>query len=77
MVTRMFKEEIDKIVEVYFDDMVVKSKKPKEHISNLVKVSKILRHHKLCLVVAKCAIWGKVWKVPQFYDNMQSNKVQT
>ena len=42
-------------MEVYINDMVVKSKKPKEHILNLVEVFKILRHHKLRLNAAKCA----------------------
>ena len=51
MVTRMFREEIGKTMEVYIDNMVVKSKKPKEHISNLPEVFKILWHHKLRLIV--------------------------
>lgn len=55
MVTRMFREQIGKTVEVYIDDMVVKSKKPDEHISNLAEVFEILRHHKLHLNAAKCA----------------------
>ena len=49
MVTKMFKDQIKDIVEVYIDDMVVKSKRSGEHVSNLVRVFDILRHHKLCL----------------------------
>lgn len=42
-------------MEVYIEDMVVKSKKLKEQIPNLTKIFEILRHHRLCLKVAKCA----------------------
>ena len=51
----MFREQNGKIMEVYIDDMVVKSKKLEKHIPNLAKVFKILRHHKLCLNATKCA----------------------
>ena len=55
MVTRMFKDQIRDIVEVYIDDMVVKSKKSEEQVPNLVEVFKILRQHKLSLNASKCA----------------------
>ena len=54
MVTRMFKDQIGDIVEVYIDDMVVKIKRSEEHMPNLVKVFEILRHHKLRLNASKC-----------------------
>ena len=56
MVTRILRDKIGKIVEVYIDDMVVKSKEPKEQVQNLAKVFDILRHHKLRLNANKCAI---------------------
>ena len=43
------------MVEVYIDDMVVKSKKSEEHVPNLVKIFEILRQHKLRLNASKCA----------------------
>ena len=55
MVTRMFREQISKTVEVYIDNIVVKSKKLKEHIPNSAGVLEIIRHHKLRLNTAKCA----------------------
>ena len=54
MVTQMFKDHIRDIVKVYIDNMVVKSKRSVEHVSNLVRGFKILRHHKLCLNAGKC-----------------------
>ena len=55
MVTKMFKDQIEDIVEVYIGDMVVKSKRSEEHVSNLVRVFEKLRHHKLHLNAGKCA----------------------
>lgn len=40
-------------MEVYIDDMVVKNKKAEEHVWNFTEVFEILRHHILCLNVAK------------------------
>ena len=51
----MFKDQIRDTVEVYIDDMVVKSKKSEDYIPNLVEVFKILRQHKLSLNASKCA----------------------
>ena len=55
MITRIFKEQISETVEVYIDNMVVKSRRNEEHIHNLVKVFEILRQHKLHLNANKCA----------------------
>ena len=54
MVTRMFRQQISKIVEVYVDAMVVKSLKSEEHVPDLNEVFEILRYHKLRLNVTKC-----------------------
>ena len=43
MVTRMFKEQIHEMVEVYIDDMVVKSRRNEKHVPNVVEVFEILR----------------------------------
>lgn len=43
----MFKQQIEKTLEVYIDNMVVKSKKADEHVLDLAKVFGILRHQKL------------------------------
>ena len=43
MVIRMFKDQIGKTVEVYIDDMVVKTKESGGHTGDLVEVFGILR----------------------------------
>jgi hypothetical protein len=54
MVTKMFSELLGKTVEVYIDDMVVKSVKSTDHVGDLRKVFEILRKHNLKLNATKC-----------------------
>uniref|UniRef100_A0A2N9I389 Uncharacterized protein n=1 Tax=Fagus sylvatica TaxID=28930 RepID=A0A2N9I389_FAGSY len=53
MVTKMFSELLGRTVEVYIDDMVVKSVKGKDHIEDLERVFGILRRHNLKLNASK------------------------
>ena len=54
MMTRMFREKIGYTVEVYIDDMVIKSKKESQYTEDLRGVFEILRQHKLRLNAEKC-----------------------
>ena len=62
MMTRMFREKIGRTVEVYIDDMVVKSKEDQGHIDDLMDVFEVLRRHKLRLNANKCAFGVGVGK---------------
>ena len=55
MMTRMFKSQLGKNIEVYIDDIVVKSKVEFEYIDDLRDIFEILRKHKLHLNAAKCS----------------------
>ena len=55
MMTRMFRDKIGCTVEVYINDIVVKSKQEAQHIEDLQGVFEVLRQHKLCLNADKCA----------------------
>ena len=55
MMTKMFESQMGKNIEVYIDDMVVKSKIVSEHIRDLADIFKILRGHKLRLNASKCS----------------------
>ena len=55
MMTKMFEPQLGKNVEVYIDDMVVKSKLVSEHLADLANIFEILRRHKLRLNVSKCS----------------------
>ena len=55
MMIKMFKSQMGKNLEVYIDNMVVKSKRVSKHIEDLTNIFEILRGHKLCLNASKCS----------------------
>ena len=55
MITRMFEPQLGKSIEVYIDDMVVKSKVVSEYMGDLEVIFDILRKHKLLLNASKCS----------------------
>jgi len=55
MMTRMFELQLGKNIEVYIDDIVVKSKVVSEHVGDLGDIFEILRRYKLCLNASKCS----------------------
>ena len=55
MMTRLFEPQLGKSIEVYIDDMVVKSKVVSEHVGDLRNIFEILRKHKLRLNASKCS----------------------
>ena len=54
MITRMFEPQLCKNIEVYIDDMVVKSKVVSENVGDLGSIFEIMRKRKLCLNASKC-----------------------
>ena len=50
----MFKELIGKTMEVYIDDMLIKSIKAADHIAHLEEAFDILRKHRMMLNPSKC-----------------------
>uniref|UniRef100_A0A2N9G491 Uncharacterized protein n=1 Tax=Fagus sylvatica TaxID=28930 RepID=A0A2N9G491_FAGSY len=55
MITKMFSSQLGKTVEVYIDDMVVKSVYAEDHLGDLRAVFNTLRRHHLKLNASKCA----------------------
>ena len=51
----IFHNLIDKIVEIYIDEVVVKSKSYKEHLANLRETLECTRKHGLKMNLSKCA----------------------
>ena len=51
----MFESQLGKSIEVYIDDLVVKSKVVSEHVGDFKNIFEILRKHKLCLNASKCS----------------------
>ena len=55
LVNKIFTHLIGKTMEVYVDDMLVKSLVKSDHIKHLREAFEVLRHHKMMLNPAKCA----------------------
>ena len=55
MMTRMFEPQMGKNIEIYIDNMVVKSKVESEYVNDLGNIFEILRRHKLRLNASKCS----------------------
>ena len=54
MMTKMFEPQLVKSIEVYIEDMVVKSKVVSEHVGDIGNIFEIMRKHKLHLNASKC-----------------------
>ncbi|KAI3458805.1 hypothetical protein Pfo_015468 [Paulownia fortunei] len=55
LVDRMFKEQLVRNMEVYVDDMLVKSTKAKAHVADLAEAFGVLRRYGMKLNPSKCA----------------------
>ena len=55
LVNQMFKKQIGRNVEVYVDDMLVKSKKEDDHLDDLKETINTLRQYSMKLNPSKCA----------------------
>ena len=55
MMTRMFESLLGKNIEIYINDMMVKSKMVSEHLGDLRTIFEILRNYKLRLNSSKCS----------------------
>jgi hypothetical protein len=55
LVNRMFRDQIGRNVEVYVDDMLVKSRKATNHLTDLEETFDTLRRYRMKLNPAKCA----------------------
>ena len=55
MMKRMFESQLGKNIEIYIDDMIVKSKMVSGHLGDLRVIFQILRKYKLRLNVSKCS----------------------
>ena len=62
MMKRMFQDKIGHTVEVYIDDMVVKSKQEIRHMEDLQGTFEVLRQHKFRLNAEKCVFGVRVGK---------------
>ena len=71
LVNRMFQKQIGVTMEVYIDDMLVKSTTAELHIAHLSKAFQILRNYNMKLNPAKCAFGVSAGKFLGFIVNHQ------
>ncbi|XP_074359604.1 uncharacterized protein LOC141699604 [Apium graveolens] len=69
LVNKMFKRKIRKTIEVYVDDMLVKSKRAEDHIADLVEMFHILRKYRMKLDPQKCVFGVELGKFLGFMVN--------
>ena len=62
LMTKIFKPLVGRIIEVYIDDIVVKSKTREEHVLQLQEVFHLLRKYGMKLNPSKCAFSVSVGK---------------
>ena len=55
LVNQMFEKQIGRNVEVYIDDMLVKSKEEEDHLDDLKETFNTLRQYNIKLNPSKCA----------------------
>ena len=60
LVTKMFRPLLGKTMEVYIDDMMVKSKERPDHAKHLQETFELLRAYKMKLNPSKCAFGVRV-----------------
>ena len=78
MMTMMFEPQLGKNIEIYIDDMVVKSKVESDHVNDLENIFDILRRYKLRLNASKCSLvldrgssWA-IWSHPMKLKSTQT-----
>ena len=55
LVTKMYRQLLGKTMEVYIDDMLVKSKQRPDHITHLQEAFELLKSYDMKLNPSKCA----------------------
>ncbi|KAI5327719.1 hypothetical protein L3X38_027115 [Prunus dulcis] len=63
LVNKIFKEQIDKTMEVYVDDKLVKAPKRADHFKNLTKAFSLLRQYRMKLNPCKMPFWCILWPI--------------
>ncbi|XP_074356266.1 uncharacterized protein LOC141695965 [Apium graveolens] len=69
LVNKMFKKQIGKTIEVYVDDMLVKSKRVEDHVADLTEMFHILRKYRMKLNPQKCVFGVESGKFLGFMVN--------
>ena len=75
LVNQMFKKQIRRNVEVYVDDMLVKSKEEEDHLNDLKEMFNTLRQYNMKLSPSKCAFGVSSGKFLEFMVSQKGIEV--
>ena len=73
LVTKMFRPLLGKTMEVYIDDMLIKSKERLDHATHLQQVFDLLRTYGMKLNPVKCAFGVNTKSVPGIHDDSEGD----
>ena len=71
LVNQMFNKQIGRNMEVYVDDILVKSKEVESHLDDLKETFETLRRYQMMLILAKCAFGVSSGKFLSFMVSQQ------
>ena len=74
LVNEMFKDQIGKSIEVYMDDMLVKSKMAGDHIEHLNQMFSILQKYRMKLNPPKVYLRGRVRQISRLYGKLTRDR---
>ena len=77
LMKKIFKPLVGHIVEVYIDDIVVKSKTKSKHAQHLEETFRLMRNYNRKLIPAKCAFEVSAGKFLGFMVTQKGIEVQT
>lgn len=66
LVNKIFTEEIEKFIEVYVDDIIVKGPSFEAHIKDLERAFEIFKEYKMKLILEKCTFGVEARKFLDF-----------
>ena len=69
LVNKMFQKQIGASMEVYINDILVKSVKVELHVNHLAESFQVLKDYKMKLNPTKCAFGVSAWKFLGFIVN--------
>ena len=74
LVTKMFRPLLGKTMEVYIDDMLVKSKERPNHTTHLQEAFSLLRAYDMKLNPLKCAFGVSVGRFLRLHSNTKRDR---
>ena len=76
LMNKMFVQQIGRNVQVYIDDMLVKSRREEDHLEDLRETFDILRSYNMKLNLRKCTFRVTAGKIPKIHGVLEGHRGQ-